>query len=155
MARLFAGAPPNCQLPGVWLRLNDPRQPVRLLLFDPGAHLKTPAAQEQLGRYLALNAPLWNAPAVELVSVGPARAIVANDAAARRLGLRHRVIGASEQAFGRDAPLVAEVRAVWYATHFLSIYDFDQTALPQQVRITGFATRGGLAIDQLDANTLG
>lgn len=40
MARLFAAAPKNCQLPGLWVRVLDPNRPARLLVFDPGAHMK-------------------------------------------------------------------------------------------------------------------
>ena len=153
MARLFALVPDNCQLPGLWLRVLDPRHVVRLLVFDPGAHLKDGAWQDQLSRYLSLNAPLWNASSVEMVSVGGARAIVANDAAAKRLGLKHRIFGLNEARFGREAQTAAEARAVWYSTHFLSICDFEQTAQPQQIRMTGTATRGGLTVDQLDTSS--
>lgn len=150
MAGLFAGAPANCQLPGLWSGLLDARQPTRLLIFDPGARLAEAAWQQRLQRYLALNQPLWGSASVELVSVGLARTVVANDAAARKLGLGHRVIGASEKVFGRLATGVAEHKAIWYATRLLCIVDFDQTAQPQQVRMMGAATRNGLPIDQLD-----
>ena len=43
MAGLFAKAPKNCQLPGVWGRALDAKQPVRLLVFDPDAHMKDEA----------------------------------------------------------------------------------------------------------------
>ncbi len=152
MARLFARAPENCVLPGLWQRLLHTDLPARLLVFDPGAHLRDAAWQERLQRYLSLNAPLWDAPSVELVSVGTARAIVANDVASRKLGLRHRVFGPNEAFYGRDAMLAAEAKAIWYATHMLTVFDFDQTAQPQQIRVMGAATRGGLAVDQVDCN---
>lgn len=154
LADLFRRAPGNVILPGLWARLLDPKLPARLLIFDPGAHMKDPAWQDQLRRYLALNVPLWNTPGIELVSVGDARAVVANDLAARQLKLKHRVIGANEERYGRNAQLTAEYRAVWYATHVLSIFDFDLTAQPQQIRIMTAATRGGLVVDQLDAKLL-
>ncbi len=154
MADQFRRAPDNVHLPGTWSRVLEPKQPVRLLLFDPGAHLKEPDWQEQLRRYLDLNVPLWNAPSVELVSVGAARTIVANDLAAKQLKLKHRVISADDQRYGRNAQLTAEYRAVWYSTHVLSIFDFDQTAQPQQIRIMTTATRGGLLVDQLDSKLM-
>jgi len=150
MAGLFAGAPANCQLPGLWSAILDARQPTRLLIFDPGARLAEAAWQQRLQRYLALNQPLWGGSTVELVSVGLARTLVANDMAARKLGLGHRVIGPNENAFGRLATGVAEHKAIWYSTRLLCIVDFDQTAQPQQVRMMGAATRSGLPIDQLD-----
>lgn len=152
MARLFAHAPANCLLPGLWLRALNDQQPARVLLFDPGAHLKDPAWQKQLRQYLALNVPLWNVPAVEIVSVGSARAVVANDIAVKNLKLKHRVFGPNEAYFGRNASVAAEMRAIWYATHLVSIIDFEQTAQPQQIRIMAAATRNGLTIDQIDSS---
>lgn len=151
MATLFAGAPANCQLPGAWQRHLDSGRPVRLLLFDPGANLAQPLWQSRLEQYLALNAPLWGGSAVELVSVGNPRAIVAAEMAARRLELGHRVIGASDKVYGQNAPIVAEYRAVWYATHFLAVSDLDQTSDPQQIRLMTAATRAGLLVDMLNS----
>ncbi|MBK8959312.1 MAG: hypothetical protein IPM80_12975 [Proteobacteria bacterium] len=152
LAVLFATAPGNCLLPGVWQRCLDRKMPARLLLFDPTARLREPEWRERVKRYLALNQPLWNVPSVELVSFGAARSVVANDALARSLGLKHRIMGANEDYYGRDGTLAAEAKAVWYATHFLSLCDFDQTAQPNQIRITGTAVSGGLHIDQLNVN---
>lgn len=152
MAQLFARAPSNCQLPGLWLRELDLKMPARLLLFDPTGALKDRARLAELRSYLSLNAPLWNAPSVELVSVGNARAIVGNDVVAKSLGLKHRVFGVNEAYYGREAASAAEIRAVGYATHFLAICSFDHTASPAQIRLTATATRGGLPIDQIDIN---
>lgn len=152
MARLFAAHPSNCQLPGVWQRLLAPDMPARVLLFDPGAHMKEAVWQQHLQKFLDLNVPLWGVPDVELVSVGIARAIVANDMAARKLKLKHRIIGTNEAYYGRHAPVVAEARALWYCTHVISIMDFEQTAQPQQIRVMSAATRSGLQIEQVDAS---
>jgi hypothetical protein len=151
MAGLFVGVPSNCRLPGLWSGVLDVRQPVRLLVYDPGAHLADAAWQQRLRQFLGLNAPLWGAGSVELVSVGHARTLVANDAAARALGLAHRVVGADAAVYGRHAALLAEHKAIWYATRMLCIIDFDQTAQSNQVRMMGAATRGGLPIDQVDS----
>jgi hypothetical protein len=154
MARMFQKAPKNCQLPGLWTRVLDPKQPARLLVFDPGAHLTDAKWQERLRQYLSLNAPLWNAPAVEIVSVGSARAIVANQAGAQSLKLKHRVFGPNEAYYGKNAAMAAETKAIWYATHVLSMFDFEITAQPQQIRIMSIATRGGLLVDQLDTKLI-
>ena len=37
---------------------------------------------------------------------------------------------------------------MWYATHFLTLCDFDQTAQPSQIRTTGTAISGGLNLAQ-------
>ncbi|MBK6659033.1 MAG: hypothetical protein IPG43_13150 [Proteobacteria bacterium] len=150
MVRHFSHVPPNCQLPGVWMRHIDPKMGVRLMVFDPFARFKDPYWQDKLKRYLSLNAATCNGARVELVSVGAARAIVANDMAAKSLGLKHRVFGANEGLFGADAASAAEMKAMWYSTHFLSLCDFRQTVQPQQFRVTAEAIRAGLTVDQLE-----
>lgn len=150
MARLFAKAPANCRLPGRWLRLCDRAQPARLLVFDPSSQNDLDVWREQFAEYIALNAPLWDVPAVEVVSVGNARAIVANDKVAKQLELKHRIFGPDETRFGSNAAVAAEYEAVWYSTHVLSVADFAQTAHPEQMRIMRAAARAGLAVDQLD-----
>lgn len=152
LAVLFATAPNNCQLPGVWQRCLDRKLAARVLLFDPTARLHDVAWRERVRQYFDLNLSLWNVPTVEVVSVGAARSVVANDGLARSLGLKHRIIGANDTYFGRDAVLAAEAKAVWYATHFLALCDFDQTALPGQIRLTSTALDGGLRFAQIDVN---
>ena len=153
MARLFSNAPKNCLLAGVWKRVLDPKKPARLLLFDPGGHMKEEAWQNKLRRYLSINAPLWNVPSVEVVSVGSSREIVANDMCAKRLALKHRAIAPKKDLHGTNAQVVAENTAIWYATHVLSIFDFELTGQPQQIRIMGAANRNGLMVDQLDTSS--
>ena len=150
MIRHFSHLPPNCQLPGLWQRQLDAKAAVRLMIFDPFARFKDAYWQDKLQRYLSLNAATCNGAKVELVSVGGARSIVANDVAAKRLGLKHRVFGPNEAFFGKDAAVAAEMKAMWYATHFLSLCDFRQTVQPQQFRVTADAIRAGLVIDQLE-----
>jgi len=152
MARLFANAPQNCRLPGLWAFFYDRSQPARLLVFDPSAQSNQELWLEQFEQYLALNTPLWDVPGVEVVSVGNARAIVANDKIARQLELKHRVFGPDEALYGNSAAVAAEYEAVWYATHVLSVADFNQTAHPEQMRIMRTAARAGLQVDQLDVN---
>ena len=150
MIRHFSHLPPNCQLPGLWQRQLDAKAAVRLMIFDPFARFKDAYWQDKLKRYLSLNAATCNGAKVELVSVGGARSIVANDMAAKRLGLKHRVFGPNEAVFGKEAAVAAEMKAMWYATHFLSLCDFRQTVQPQQFRVTADAIRAGLVIDQLE-----
>lgn len=150
MAGLFAKVPANCRLPGRWQTLIDQSLAARLLVFDPSAQNDLDLWREQFAQYIALNAPLWNAPAVEVVSVGSARAIVANDKIAKQLELKHRIFGPDESRFGANATVAAEYEAVWYSTHVLSVADFAQTAHPEQMRIMRAAARAGLPVDQLD-----
>ncbi len=152
MARLFAQAPNNCRLPGLWSHFLDAAQSARLLVFDPSAQIDGDLWRSQFEQYLALNAPLWDVPSVELVSVGNSRAIVANDKVAKQMHIKHRVFGPNDGYYGSNAVVAAEYQAVWYATHVLSVADFNQTAHPEQMRIMRAAARAGLQVDQLDVN---
>jgi len=155
IAPLFARMPANCALPALWRRAIDPEHPVRLLIFDPAGRLRDKAWQALLRRYLALNLPLWGAVGAELVSTGGARNIVATDAAARGLKLKHRIVVENPAYYGSQATVAAELSAVWASTHLLSMADLDDTASPAHVRIASFATRDGLACDHLDADVVG
>lgn len=150
ISTLFGDAPRNCILPGVWARALDKTLPARVLINDPGAHVKLPTCQDKLRTYFALNAPLWNARSVELVSAGLARNLVANDLAAKRLQLKHHIVATNADYYGELAAHASELTAVWYATHLLCISDFDDTAHPSQISLITAATRGGLDIDQID-----
>jgi len=149
IAGLFRDAPPNATLPALWQRLLDPQKPVRIMVYDPAGRLLAAEWQALLGRYLSVNLPLWGASGAELISAGAARNVVATDAAARHLGLKHRVIGENPAYYGAQSPMAAEMKAVWSATHLLSITDPDQTAQPAHVRVLSYATRGGLDCDDL------
>ena len=85
----------------------------------------------------------------ELISAGGARNVVATDAAARHLGLKHRVIGENPAYYGAQSAIAAEMKAVWSSTHLLSITDPDQTAQPAHVRVLTYATRDGLDCEDL------
>ena len=124
MARLFEGAPPNCRLPGLWSYCHDRSLSARLLVFDPGAQNDPDVWREQFAQYLALRTPLWDVPAVDVVSVGNARAIVANDKLAEQLALKRRVFGPAETRYGTNAVVAEEYEAVRYSTHVLSVADF-------------------------------
>lgn len=149
IAALFRDMPPNVLLPALWQRLLDPQKPARIMIYDPAGRLLAAEWQALLGRYLAVNLPLWGASTAELISAGAARNVVATDAAARHLGLKHRVVGENPAYYGAQSPMAAEMKAVWLATHLLSITDPDQTAQPAHVRVLSYATRGGLSCDDL------
>jgi len=149
VADLFRNAPPGAALPALWQRILDPGKSVRIMIYDPAGRLLAAEWQALLGRYLAVNLPLWGASGVELISAGAARNVVAVDAAARHLQLKHRLIGENPVYFGAQSPLAAEMKAVWSATHLLSITDPDQTAQPAHIRVLSYATRGGLDCDDL------
>lgn len=149
MAPLFKAAPRNCVLSAMWQRVLEAHRPVRLLIFDPAARLESEPWQDLLARYLALNRPLWGTAQVEIVSIGAARNLVANDAAARKLGLKHRIVTANAAYYREQAHVACEMKAMWYSTHLLTISDPDQTSQPGHVRILSFATRDGLHVEEL------
>ena len=115
--------------------------------------MKDEAWQDRLSQYLSLNAPLWDAPSIEMVSVGTAREVVANDVCAKRLELKHRIFGPNEDYYGSNAEMAAENKAIWYTTHVLCIFDFELTGQPKQIRIMSAAARNGLMVDQIDTNS--
>ena len=155
IAPLFARMPTNCALPALWRRVLDPEYPVRILVFDPVGRLRDAAWQALLRRHLDLNLPLWGAMSAELVSAGGAGNILATDAAARQLKLKHRIVVENPAYFGSQATVAAEMSAVWASNRMLSITDPDETAHPALVRLASFATRDGLACDNLDAELIG
>lgn len=154
MAPMFARLPPNCALSALWRRVLEPARQARLLIFDPEGRLRESAWQSALQDYLALNLPLWGADGVSLVSCGGARNIIASEAMARRLGCPHRICAENPARHGREAPIAAEMMAVWDSTHVLTICDPDQTANPAMVRVLSLATREGLLCDELSASGL-
>ncbi len=155
VAKLFAQAPSNCSLPGLWVQLLGSRVPARVLVYDPGLHLKDREWQKSVRQYLRANLPLWDTDEAEIVTVGTAEMQTEYAAAADALRLRHHPISADSARYGRDADIAAELDAIWFSTHLLTIIDFETTADSRVVRITGAATRNGLHIDQLDSSGLG
>ena len=118
--------------------------------IDPGLKLALPEARANLDRFLAINVPLWNASALEIVAVGIARCAPLLMREARRLNVGYRRIEPNPGYYGNDADIACEIEAVWYATHFLCIAELDQTVEPHQVRLLSYATRGGLVVDELE-----
>jgi hypothetical protein len=153
IAPLFKRAPKNVDLPGVWRRTLDPQAPVRLLIHDPALKLSRPEIQANLDRFLALNAPLWNAAQVEIVAVGISRAAPLLRAEAARLELGFHSVTPNPGYYGDDADIACEIDAIWYASHFLCIAELDQTVEPHQIRMLSYAMRGGLPVDELECGT--
>lgn len=150
MVALFKRPPENCMLPGVWLRVLDPQATLRIIVLDPNAMLKTPEVQRRLDDYFSLNLPLWGASGVEIVSVGPAASIVANDAYARARGYLHRISSENRDYYGADAAAMRDAKAAWYASHLLCISDPDSTSNRAQVRLVTVATRNALSVDDIN-----
>jgi hypothetical protein len=149
VAALFRAAPKNVALPGIWARALDPTRAVRLYTLDPGCRLAFLEFRKAFAQYFSINVPLWGPHGVELCSTGTARSVTLIDKAARELGLRHRIFGQNAEVYGKEAGIAAELKAVCYCTHLLSVVDLDQTGQVDAIRVMSAATRNGLAIEQL------
>lgn len=149
LAGMFKSAPKNLLLPGRWLELLSKLAVVRVVVLDTATQLPRPEAQKALNDYFALNAALWNAQGIEIVSIGPARSIVANDHYARRHRYGHRIISADVRRYGENAPLARDEFALWYATRLLVVSTAEQTAPPHLFRTIQSAVRAGLPVEEL------
>ena len=149
VAALFKSAPKNCLLPGRWLECLGRLKTARIILLDTSALLRRPAALRCMDEYFATYAPLWKAEGIEIVSIGPAASIVANDQYARRCKYQHRIIGVNEAIHKSYVAQVREDTAVWYATRLVSVTTPDQTSQAHQLRVIWAAQRAGLEIDDV------
>ena len=149
-AAMFKAAPNNCLLPGIWLKQLRRDLPVRLIILDAGGLMTRPYIQERLDQFLSLNMPLWDAPSLEIVSAGLPKSVVANDKFARSRGYNHRIIGENRALYGSHAPAVRDGRAVWYATHLISLSDPNTTSRREEVRLMSLASWHGLIVDDLE-----
>jgi len=149
IVEMFRQAPRNCLLPGRWMEMLGRLDVVRLLLLDASGSLRGAAAQERLDEYFAINAPLWAARSVEIVSVGTAVSVVANDEFARRRNYRHRIISVNEGYYRNYLNLAREEMAVWYSTRLVTVLEPDQTSQGNTLRLLQAATRAGLEIDEI------
>ena len=149
IASLFSDAPENCMLPGTWLRQQRPDMPARMIILDAGVLMKKPPVQKLVDQYLSLNLPLWDAPSVEIVSAGLPQSVIANDAYARGHGHIHRIIGENRGLYGTRAGAVRDAKAIWYATHLLSLTDPLISSRGDQIHLATQASLHGLMVDDL------
>jgi len=149
MSEMFRALPRNCFLPGVWQRLLAPETPVRVLVFDPEGLLRAVAGQVSLYQYLMARRAEWRTEEFELVSVGGGFGVAATAAVARKLKARHRILGENPAYYGAQSAVAAEMKAVWFSTHLLSVANPDRTADNSHVRMLSFAARDGLKCEDL------
>jgi hypothetical protein len=149
MSEMFRALPRNCFLPGVWQRLLAPETPVRVLVFDPEGLLRAVAGQVSLYQYLMARRAEWRTEEYELVSVGGGFGVAATAAVARKLKARHRILGENAAYYGAQSAVAAEMKAVWFSTHLLSVANPDRTADNSHVRMLSFAARDGLKCEDL------
>lgn len=148
-ADLFRNAPPNCELPGLWLELLGRLNAVRLILLDANVTIEESERKRVLDQYFAANEGLWNAEYIEIVSLGSAQSLVANDKYAKGRGYRHRIINVDADLYGGYAAQVREQLSVAYATKLVCLNDPTGTSTGNQVGAVHLASAAGLQIDEL------
>ena len=149
IVEMFREAPSNCLLPGRWMEMLGRLDTVRLLLLDVSGSMRDEEAQAGLDSYFAINAPLWADKSVEIVSVGTAISVVANDKYARSRDYRHRIISVNENFYKNYLNQAREEMAVWYCTRVVTILEPDQTSQGNTLRLLQAASRAGLEMDEI------
>ena len=102
-----------------------------------------------LDQYFAANAGLWNVEYIEIVSLGTAQPLVANDNYAKARGYRHRIIGADPDLYGAYTDQARDHVSVAYATKLVCINDPTGTSTGNQVSALHLANCAALQIDEL------
>jgi hypothetical protein len=148
-ADIFRNAPPNCELPGRWLEILGRLDTVRIILLDANVRLVETERKRVLDQYFAANEGLWNADHIEIVSLGSAQSLVANDKYAKGRGYRHRIIKVISDLYGGYAAQVREQLSVIYATKLVCLNDPTGTSTGNQVGAVHLASSAGLPIDEL------
>jgi len=148
-ADLFRNAPANCELPGRWLENLERLDTVRIILLDANVTIEDAERKRVLDQYFAANEGLWNADHIEIVSLGSAQSLVANDKYAKGRGYGHRIINVIADQYGDYAAQVREQLSVAYATKLVCINNPTGTSTGNQVGAVHLASCAGLPIDEV------
>lgn len=146
---LLRNVPPNCELLGRMLERLDRLDSVRIILLDTNVTLIEEERKNVLDQYFAANAGLWNVDHIEIVSLGAAQSLVANDKYTKERGYRHRIINADPDVYGAYTEQAREQLSVAYATKIVCINDPTGTSTGNQVGALHLASCAGLQIDEL------
>jgi len=148
-ADLFRNTPTNCELPGRWLELLKRLDTVRIILLDANVTVVETERKRALDQYFAANEGLWNADHIEIVSLGSAQSLVANDKYAKGRGYRHRIINVITDLYGNFAAQARELLSVAYATKLVCLNNPTGTSTGNQVGAVHLASCAGLPIDEV------
>lgn len=147
-ADLLRNLPTNCELPGRVQEILGKLKTVRVILLDANISIvDTDARKRALDQYFSANVGLWNAEHIEIVSIGAAQSLIANDKYAKEHGYGHRIINVDADIYGDDAEDVRELVSVAYATKLLCLNDPDATSTAKQVNAIRVAGWAGLEVD--------
>jgi len=148
-ADLFRNTPTNCELPGRWLELLKRLDTVRIILLDVNVTFLETERKRVLDQYFPVNEGLWNADNIEIVSLGSAQSLVANDKYAKGRGYRHRIINVDPDFYGDYAEKVREQLSVAYATKLICLNNPTATSTRKYVGAIHLASCAGLPIDEV------
>jgi hypothetical protein len=148
-ADLLRNVPDNCELTGGTLTLLDRIHSVRIILLDANVRIIEAERERILDQYFAANAGLWNAEYIEIVSLGTAHVLVANDKYARRHKFRHRIINVDKSMYGEYAVQTRELLSVEYATKLLCLNDPTGTSTGTQIGAINLASSAAVQIDEM------
>jgi hypothetical protein len=146
---LLRNVPSNCDLPGRMLERLERLDGVRIILLDTNVTLAETQREQVLDQYFAANAGLWNVGYIEIVSLGTAQSLVANDNYAKARGYRHRIIRADPDLYGAYTDQARDHLSVAYATKLVCINDPTGTSTGNQVGALHLANCTALQIDEL------
>jgi len=146
---LLRNVPPNCELPGRMLERLERLDTVRVILLDTNVTIVEADRKRVLDHYFAANEGLWNVDHIEIVSLGAAQSLVANDIYAKGRGYRHRIITADPDLYGDYTQQAREQLSVAYATKLVCINDPTGTSTGNQVGAIHLAGCAELQIDEL------
>jgi len=149
LADLLRNVPGNCELTGSMLTQLDRMDGVRIILLDANVSIIEPERERVLDEYFAANAGLWEADYIEIISLGAAQSLVANDKYARSRKYRHRIINADQGTYGDYASQVRELLSVAYATKLVCLNDPTGTSTGNQVGALSLASAAALQIDEM------
>jgi hypothetical protein len=148
-ADLFRDAPANCELPGRWLKMLGRLNTARIIVLDANVPVVETGRKRVLDNYFSANEGLWNVEQVEIISLGSARTLVANDKYAKGRGYRHRIINVDTKFYGDYTPRAREQLSVAYATELVCLNDPTGTSTGNQMGAVHLASCAGLPIDEL------
>ena len=149
-ADLFRNAPANCELPGCWLEIFERLDTVRIILLDANVTIVETERKCVLDQYFTANEGLWNADHIEIISLGSAQSLVANEKYAKGHGYQHRIFNVDTDLYGDYAEQVREHLSVAYATKLVCLNDPACTSVGNKLGAVRLASCTGLPIDALE-----
>lgn len=153
LAKMFVDVPPNCALPGAWLRTSNAAFPARLFLLDPELRLREKGGQIALQKLIA-ELRISGTQKFELVTLRDHTGEKIYALTAKLLGATHVPIERVAVSDSARSAVLTEAHAIWYATHLVLISArASGTTHSAPIRLLGLAAREGLDIIDISGST--